>query len=238
MYFLTGFFGLNWQNYAKLEFIIDETYFNNSLAGYNSCNNSNSYQSAGGTNASDIYIATYLQNATDRFNSMSPSYNFSVSQVYAAQGMCPYETVALGYSAFCDLFTYQEWLDFEYSIDLSFAGQYGFQSPTGRAVGVGYVEEVLAVSGHLRGVKYAIILITKSAFPRPTPHCCQLIRQRNVPPSLTRDICIKQIFQITLDSMSSTFPLNQTLYFDFSHDVKYIGHHPPFPSITHIQPPN
>ena len=149
MYFLTGFFGLNWQNYAKLEFIIDESYFNNSLAGYNSCNNSNSYQSAGGTNASEIFIATYLQNATNRFNSMSPGYNFSVSQVYAAQGMCPYETIALGYSAFCDLFTYQEWLDFEYSIDLSFAGQYGFQSPTGRAVGVGYVEEVLAVSGHL-----------------------------------------------------------------------------------------
>ena len=25
------------------------------------------------------------------------------------QTLCPYETVAFGYSAICDLFTYQEW---------------------------------------------------------------------------------------------------------------------------------
>lgn len=35
--FLSGFFGLSWQNNATLELIIDETGFNNSLAGYNAC---------------------------------------------------------------------------------------------------------------------------------------------------------------------------------------------------------
>ena len=81
------------------------------------------------------------------------------------------------------MFTYQEWLDFEYSIDLSFAGNNYFQSPTGRAVGIGYVEEFLArLNNHT--------LNTATA-------------QAN----------------ITLDSSTATFPLNQTLYFDFSHDT-------------------
>ena len=91
--------------------------------------------------------------------------------------------MAFGYSSFCNLFTYQEWLDFEYSLDINFAGGSYFQSPTGRAVGIGYVEEFLArVNNHT--------LNTATA-------------QAN----------------ITLDSNTATFPLNQTLYFDFSHDT-------------------
>ena len=43
--FLAGFFGLNYANYATLEFIIDEDNFNNSLAGYNVCPVRNSYMS-------------------------------------------------------------------------------------------------------------------------------------------------------------------------------------------------
>ncbi|RAL63244.1 hypothetical protein DID88_004322 [Monilinia fructigena] len=90
-------------------------------------------------------FATYLQDATARFQSMvSPEFNWTVVDTYAAQTMCPYETVAYGYSAFCNLFTYQEWADFEYSIDLYFSGGSSFSSPTGRAVGIGYVQEVVA----------------------------------------------------------------------------------------------
>ncbi|KAL8949672.1 MAG: hypothetical protein Q9222_004233 [Ikaeria aurantiellina] len=103
------------------------------------------------------------------------------------QTLCPYETVALGYSAFCDLFTYEEWQGFEYSIDLSFAGNNYFQSPTGRAVGIAYVEEILArLQNH--------VLTTTGT-------------QAN----------------LTLDSDTRTFPLNQTLYFDFSHDTNIAG---------------
>ena len=105
----------------------------------------------------------------------------------SAQTLCPYETVAYGYSAFCDLFTYTEWQGFEYSIDLDFAGDNYFQSPTGRAVGIGYVEEVLA---------------------RLTNH--------------TIDSATAQD-NITLDNNTVTFPLNQTLYFDFTHDTNIAG---------------
>lgn len=32
--------------------------------------------------------------------------------------LCSYETVALGYSAFCDLFSQQDYLNYEYYFDL------------------------------------------------------------------------------------------------------------------------
>lgn len=182
-YFLAGFFGLEWTNNATIEVIIEGDGFNNSLAGYDNCNNSNAGVSAGGTNASKIWENNYLQNATARFQALSGGFTWNVSDVYNAQTLCPYETVAFGYSAFCDLFTYQEWLGFEYSIDLSFAGNDYFQSPTGRAVGIGYVQELLArLQQH--------VLNTGGT-------------QAN----------------LTLDNNTRTFPLNQTLYFDFSHDT-------------------
>lgn len=182
-YFMAGFFGLQWSNNVTLERIIEGNNYNNSLAGYDNCNNSNMPVNAGGTNASIVWENIYLQNATARFNAMSPGFKWNVSDVYNAQTLCPYETVAFGYSAWCDLFTYEEWEGFEYSIDLSFAGNNYFQSPTGRAVGIGYVEEfVNRLQGHL--------------LTQPTAQA-----------------------NITLDSKNSTFPLNQTLYFDFSHDT-------------------
>lgn len=113
---------------------------------YDNCNNSNSYQSAGGSNASTIWQNIYLQNATQRLRALSGNYNWTVSDSYNAQTICPYETVAFGYSAFCDLFTFAEWQGYEYSVDLSFAGNDMFQSPTGRALGIGFVQETLAVS--------------------------------------------------------------------------------------------
>jgi len=164
---------------------IEETFFNNTLAGYDQCNNSNNYLSTGGSNASVAWENIYLKNATQRLKALSGSYNWTVADSYNAQTMCPYETVAYGYSAFCDLFTFEEWQGFEYSIDLSFAGNDMFNSPTGRAVGIGYVEEIYArLQGHLY----------------------------NLPPGSTQ-------VNTTLDEMNSTFPLNQSLYFDFSHDT-------------------
>lgn len=94
-----------------------------------------------------------------------------------------------GYSQWCELFTYEEWQGFEYSIDLQFNGNNGFGSPTGRAVGIGYVEELYArIQGHLP----------------------------NVPAGTTQ-------INTTMDGMTATFPLNQTLYFDFSHDTNIMS---------------
>lgn len=182
-YFMAGFFGVEWTNNVTLELIIEGDGFNNSLAGYDQCNNSNLAVNQGGSNASTHWQNIYLQNATERLQNLSPSFKLNISDVYNMQTLCPYETVAFGYSAFCNLFTYEEWLGFEYSIDLSFAGNNYFQSPTGRAVGIAYVQEILARLQHH-------VLTTAGT-------------QAN----------------LTLDNNTRTFPLNQTLYFDFSHDT-------------------
>ena len=82
-YFMAGFFGLEWTNNATLEVIIEEEGFNNSLAGYFQCNNSNLPVASGGTNASIIWETHYLQNATARFNAISNGFKWNTSTVYA-----------------------------------------------------------------------------------------------------------------------------------------------------------
>ncbi|PSK35977.1 Acid phosphatase [Elsinoe australis] len=188
-YFLAGFFGLQWTQNATLELVIENNtgIWNNTLAGYDNCNNSNTGVSRGGTNASVEWYKIYLEDATARLNKLAPGFNWTAADSYNAQSLCAYETVALGYSAFCDLFNFQEWQGYEYSVDISFAGDDAFQSPTGRAVGIGFVQEVLARLNHH--------LITQ-----PTAQ-----------------------INVTLDSMPSTFRLNQSLYFDFSHDTNIMS---------------
>jgi hypothetical protein len=64
--------------------------------------------------------------------------------VLAMQNLCVYEYTSLGGSAFCSLFTEQEWKDFEYNVDVQYYGDYAYGSPTGRAQGIGYVLELAA----------------------------------------------------------------------------------------------
>ena len=81
-YFMAGFFGLQWTNNATIEVIVEGDGFNNSLAGYDNCNNSNLAVAAGGTNASEIWEKSYLKHATARFNAMSSGYTWNTSDVY------------------------------------------------------------------------------------------------------------------------------------------------------------
>lgn len=188
-YFMAGFFGFEWTQNVSLEVQLERDGFNTSLAGYFQCDNSNNDRSSGGTNASLVWQSIYLQDATARLRKFSGNYDWSISDSYHAQTLCPYETVAYGYSFWCDLFTYQEWQGFEYSIDLSFNGNSGFASPTGRGVGIGFVQEFYArLQGHLYDLE----------------------------PGATN-------VNYTLARMDSTFPLNQTMYFDFSHDTNIMS---------------
>ncbi|KAF4988262.1 hypothetical protein FGRMN_9866 [Fusarium graminum] len=181
---MAGFFGLEWTNNATIEVIIEAPGFNNSLAGGLNCPNSNK---ADYVTPVATWYEKYLKDATDRFNDATEGFTWTPADVWAAQNMCPYETVAYGFSRFCDLFTYEEWEHFGYSIDLGFSSGAGFQSPVGRATGLGYQQEVMArLKNHTLGYSGSQI-------------------------------------NITLDGMTETFPLNQSLYFDFSHDTNIIS---------------
>ena len=76
----------DWTKNATLEVIIEGNYINPdnvTQAGYDNCNNSNAAVNLGGSNASAIWEATYLKNATARFNAMSGKFfNWTTSDVY------------------------------------------------------------------------------------------------------------------------------------------------------------
>lgn len=73
----------------------------------------NTAVSAGGINATGLWVSTYLVNATHRIQGMiSGDLNWTVLDSYNAQQLCAYETVSLGFSHWCSLFTYEEWQGF------------------------------------------------------------------------------------------------------------------------------
>lgn len=64
------------------------------------------------------------------------------------QSICAYETNYLGSSSFCSLFTLEEWQGFESTLDMEYYYDYSFGNPTGRAQGIGYLQELLARLEH------------------------------------------------------------------------------------------
>ncbi|KAJ5464386.1 Histidine phosphatase superfamilyclade-2 [Penicillium daleae] len=144
-WWLSGFFGNTGANssYAEYDLTIipEERNFNNTLSSTSACTN--------GSDVGDYALAEFLPSLTnaahDRFSKFLPDdFNLTSMDVYAMFSMCPYEYATLGHSSFCTLFTEQEWKDFEYAIDLSFYANFGYGAPSGRAQGIGYVQELAA----------------------------------------------------------------------------------------------
>ncbi|OBZ79577.1 3-phytase B [Grifola frondosa] len=123
LHFAAGFFGVQQFPTSYHQLIqIEDTGFNSTLAPYDACANANNA-------IADIGTA-YTTNWT--------------AVVQAMQQLCAYETVALGYSAFCALFTEEEWRGYEYANDLQFWYGSGPGNPAAAAQGIGYVQELVA----------------------------------------------------------------------------------------------
>ncbi|MCJ1456883.1 hypothetical protein MMC28_007249 [Mycoblastus sanguinarius] len=123
---------------------------NNTLASYDSCFNDND-DVIGFLGDSDLftYIPKYLQTATARIQQFAPSgFNFTTNDTYAMQSICAYEIGYIGMSDFCLLFTEDEWASFENTLDIEYYYDYSFGNPTGRAQGIGYVQELFARLQH------------------------------------------------------------------------------------------
>lgn len=180
--FLEGFFGgQDWKDHANLEVIIEAGGFNNTLAPYMTCPNSNKQMF--GSHNRRYWENIYLANKTTTFAKLITDMEWTVKDTAAAQLLCPYETVANGYSQFCELFNYQEWKDFNYAESIWFEQNCAFGAPTGRAQGIGWVNQLIR-------------RIEKTPFDYST------ISSENS----------------TFDDNDVYFPLNQSLYVDFSHD--------------------
>lgn len=182
--FLNGFFGPNWNDFADLEVIIEWPGFNNTLAPYLSCPNSNKPRTGQiGSRNQHRWEQIFLANKTEEFAKLVKGVTWTIADTSALMTLCPYETIAHGYSSFCTLFSMQEWKDFSYGNDIWFAQNAVFGAPTGRAQGIGYVNELIR-------------RIERTSFDKTT----------------------QSSENATLDTSDTYFPLDQDLYFDFTHD--------------------
>ena len=120
---------------------------NNTLASYDSCY-ADDISAIGYIGDSDMflqYVPLYIKDATARMNSYAPAgFSFNDNDTYAMQSICAYETGYIGMSDFCTLFTEEEWQGFELTLDAEYYYDYAWGNPTGRAQGLGYLQELLA----------------------------------------------------------------------------------------------
>lgn len=138
-----------------------------------------------GDNAQSVWMDVFTRNITARLNANLPGANLSAIETIYLMDLCPFNTVANAQgtmSAFCGLFTADEWKSYDYFETLGKFYGYGAGNPLGPTQGVGFTNELVA---RLTG---------------------QPVRDAT---STNR----------TLDAPgAATFPLNRTLYADFSHD--------------------
>ena len=117
--FAAGFFGVqHFQSSYELEVQIEEYNYNSTLAPWNNCANANGDLYNLGYTAAAQWEAIYLKNAVKRIQAYIKGVTLDVDDVYAMQNLCAFETVSLGFSEFCGLFTEDEWKGFEYSIGM------------------------------------------------------------------------------------------------------------------------
>ena len=100
----------------QLEVQIEEINFNITLAPWNNCPNANGPLFELGTTAQETWEGVYLPPTVARLQSFIQGVNLTVDDAYSMQNLCVFETVALGFSEFCGLFTEEEWRSFAYSI--------------------------------------------------------------------------------------------------------------------------
>ncbi|KAL1902991.1 hypothetical protein Sste5346_000903 [Sporothrix stenoceras] len=136
----------NWTAPFKVVVIPEGGTENNTLASYDSCHNDGQEPII---DLGDVemwpYVGSYLQAATARLQKYVPSgFNLTTNDTYAMQSICAYETAFLGDSGFCKLFTLDEWAGFEVTLDAEYYYDYSYGNPTGRAQGIGYLQELLA----------------------------------------------------------------------------------------------
>ncbi|KAG9021400.1 hypothetical protein FS837_007301, partial [Tulasnella sp. UAMH 9824] len=182
--FAIGFFGYPHEEQYLNSITYETPGVNNTLSPDKTCPNAKS-QTRGQRSRWYIaqWVSRYLLDAAKRLQKDIHGIDIGPFEAYNFQQLCAYETVALGYSKFCELFTEEEWEGFEYAMDLLFWYNSAFGSPVARIQGIGYLQEIVARLTHT---------------PIPSYN------------SMTNS---------TLDANPITFPLNQALYVDATHEV-------------------
>ncbi|GMM37382.1 hypothetical protein DASC09_047070 [Saccharomycopsis crataegensis] len=184
-YFLNGFFGLNWQNFADLEVQIQQTGFNSTLYPDSICPAKTISEA---DDISSSFEHTYLHSTKKNLNNLVSGAQLSNKEVFSMQRLCTFETNTLGYSKFCNLFTQEDWQNWEVLKAYKYYYENGYGNPTSKARGIGWIDEF---ASRLTGKPFNTSKLTSQ--------------------------------NLTFDSDSSYFPVDQNLYLDFSHDTVIVN---------------
>jgi len=123
-YFATGFFGSSWEEdlSAKLHIIPEDAQRGaDTLTPGDTCLNYIENKTHGHDRGyielgkwQDIFSTSIAH----RLKEYAGGLSFSPVEIYSMMEMCGFEILARGSSPWCDIFTHQEWLEFEYGRDL------------------------------------------------------------------------------------------------------------------------
>lgn len=102
----------------------DRIYANDSCVSYQkSCP---VFDASLGSVQSGLWIEKYTAPLVARFNKAAPGFNFTKTDIYGMQQLCGYDNVIRNRTDFCNVFTADEWLDFEYANDLMYFYSIGY----------------------------------------------------------------------------------------------------------------
>ncbi|KAH8084590.1 putative phytase [Filobasidium floriforme] len=148
--FAAGFFGIPVEDQYNLAVMIESPNYNCTLSPYAMCPNDNGKLGAIAGAKTQAWENVFLAKAIKRLQPLIGDYSLTTRDVKDMMEMCAYETVSVGYSAFCGLFTEDEWKGFQYRNDIWWWHTSGFGSPVARAEGLGYAQELISRLTHTR----------------------------------------------------------------------------------------
>ncbi|WVQ78975.1 hypothetical protein IAT38_001067 [Cryptococcus sp. DSM 104549] len=144
--FAAGFFGVpEFLDQVNIQINVGATGLNYSGTPYNVCPNSLiPERGAIGSTAYNAFVQNAYNGTIARLQKHLSGLELIPTDIDAMLQLCVYETVSLGYSSFCKLFTEEDFKNFDYSWDLMFYYNFGAGSPISAALGKGYLAEYIA----------------------------------------------------------------------------------------------
>ncbi|KAI0630488.1 phosphoglycerate mutase-like protein [Trametes polyzona] len=98
-----------------------------------------------GSVQSGAWQEKYTEPLIERFNAVAPGFNFTLEDIYGMQQLCGYDTVIRNRTDFCDAFTADEWLSFEYANDLMYFYSIGYGNPIAPQLGLPWVRSAFDI---------------------------------------------------------------------------------------------
>ncbi|TFY79218.1 hypothetical protein EWM64_g4792 [Hericium alpestre] len=173
--FAAGFFGVQSYQTSYHQLVeIEKHGFNSTLSPYWSCPNAFELVGPDGNTQAAKWADIYTKPIIRRLSKDLKGLNLTEPDVVAMQQLCAYETVALGYSAFCNLFTEKEWEHFEYYDALTFWYGFGPGGAATAAQGVGWLQEFVSRLTKTRITSFVFVALNLTSLaeggPLPTDH--------------------------------------------------------------------